>query len=216
MRPALLAVLLALGTYPESAAADDAARFDAHGCRSCHRIGVRGGDSGPDLTMVGHRRPSAWLEVWLKSPRAFKRDTLMPEQGLSESDLKALVEFLSAQKGRAWGDRRPWDMVYGAEQGKLIYSRAGCVACHGPAGRGGHLNPGAHGDIIPALRPLMGTYTAKELKTKLRRGVVPEVHAGPPAAVNMPAWEGVLSDSELDALVEYLLTLAETPTKGDW
>jgi len=48
---------------------------------------ARGGNTGPDLTLVGHRRPRAWLEKWLASPRAYKHDTEMPEQGLSASDL---------------------------------------------------------------------------------------------------------------------------------
>lgn len=212
--PMLLGAL-ALILAASSAAASPApsARFDAHGCRACHKIGARGGNAGPDLTMVGHRRPKGWLEKWLASPRAYKHDTEMPEQGLSAADRLALAEFLSAQKGQAWGKSRPWR----AEgDGRTIYVRAGCVACHGPAGRGGHPNPGAHGDVIPALAPLMGTYKKDELIWKLRRGVVPETHGGPPADVDMPAWDGFLDEAELGALADYLLTLAKTDPKDDF
>ena len=93
-------------------------RFDAAGCRACHRIGPLGGDSGPDLTLVGFRRPRGWIETWLKSPRAWKPDTKMPEQGLSASDRGALADFLSAQKGQAWGNERPWDGVSSTEKGR--------------------------------------------------------------------------------------------------
>src|SRR5690349_4179384 len=93
MRSFALALLL-----PVSAAASGAPLFDAHGCRSCHKLGERGGNSGPDLTVVGHRRPKAWLEKWLHSPRAYKGDTRMPEQGLSAADRAALADFLSEQK----------------------------------------------------------------------------------------------------------------------
>ncbi|MEQ1917869.1 MAG: c-type cytochrome, partial [Elusimicrobiota bacterium] len=175
----ILAILLL--TSPGLSAATPAALFDAQGCRSCHKIGERGGNSGPDLTMVGHRRPRSWIEKWLESPRSYKHDTGMPEQGLSVRDRAALADWLSTLKGADWGNRRPWDMVYGAEQGRLIYGRAGCIACHGPAGRGGHPNPGAHGGIIPALAPLMATYKKEELISRIKRGVIPEVHAGPPA-----------------------------------
>ncbi len=198
-------------------ASEPAALFDAHGCRSCHKVGYKGGNAGPDLTLAGHRRPQAWLEKWLASPRHFKPDTRMPEQGLPAADRAALAAWLSRQKGRAWDTVEPWDAV--AEplaKGRMIYTRAGCVACHGPAGRGGHPNPGAHGGVIPALGPLMGTYTADELKAKLKRGVVPEVHDGPPAEVNMPGWEGVLDETELDALASYLLTLAQDQSKDGW
>lgn len=208
----MLAVLF-LASASAALAADPAALFDAHGCRACHKIGPRGGNAGPDLTLVGHRRPKAWIEKWLASPRAYKHDTEMPEQGLSAPDRLALAEFLSTQKGRAWGAARPWAAEGG---GRAIYVRAGCVACHGPAGRGGHPNPGAHGGVIPALAPLMGTYKKDELISRIKRGAVPEVHGGPPADVSMPGWGGVLSDAELGALADYLLTLARTDPKDDF
>ncbi len=212
-----LTVVLALAALASHAVASDPAPlFDSHGCRSCHKIGERGGNAGPDLTMVGHRRSHEWLDRWLASPRAYMHDTKMPEQGLAATDRKALADFLSTLKGAAWGSRRPWDMVYGVDQGRIIYLRAGCVACHGPAGRGGHPNRGAHGDIIPALPALLATYTKDELISRIKRGFVPETHGGPPAKVDMPAWEGVLSASELNALADYLLTLAKTDPKDEF
>ena len=199
-----------------SRADEGAARFDAAGCRACHRIGPRGGDAGPDLTLVGFRRPRAWIANWLKSPRAWKPDTKMPDQGLSDADRGELADFLSAQKGQAWGEARPWISLPAAEQGRAIYVHAGCIACHGALGRGGHPNPGAHGDVIPALAPLMGTYTAAELMAKIKDGVTPDGHDGLTPVVVMPAWNAVFSDDEYDALTKYLLSLAESQPKSDW
>lgn len=197
--------------------ADDAAgRFDAAGCRACHRVGLRGGDAGPDLTLVGVRRPRAWIETWLTSPRHWKTDTQMPEQGLPVSDRSALAAWLSEQKGQGWDGARPWAGLTGAAAGKTIYLRAGCVACHGAAGKGGHPNPGAHGDVIPALAPLMATYKADELKAKLKRGVIPDGHDGMTPVVVMPAWKDTLTDDELDTLTIYLLSLGEGQPKTDW
>ena len=190
-----------------SAAAEPSALFDAHGCRSCHKIGERGGNSGPDLTLVGHRRPKAWIEKWLESPRAYKHDTKMPEQGLSAADRAALAAFLSGQKGQSWEIRHP------PLDGKAIYARAGCVACHGPGGRGGHPNPGGRGGWIPALPPLMGTYNKEELITKLKRGAKADAEPGRVAEVDMPGWDGVLEANELDALANYLLTLSKPGPK---
>jgi mono/diheme cytochrome c family protein len=197
-------------------AAGGAARFDTAGCRSCHRVGPRGGDSGPDLTLVGVRRPRAWIENWLKSPRAWKNDTKMPDQGLSNADRRAIAAFLSEQMGQAWDHHRPWSALPATEKGHEIYVRAGCIACHGVAGRGGHPNPGAHGDIIPALAPLMGTYTPEELKVKIRNGVIPDGHEGMSPAVVMPAWNRILNDDDLNALTAYLLSLAGSQPKSDW
>ena len=195
---------------------EGAARFDAAGCRACHRLGPHGGDSGPDLTLVGFRRPRTWIANWLKSPRVWKPGTKMPDQGLSDADRGALADFLSTQKGQAWGEERPWMSLPAAERGRAIYVRAGCIACHGAAGRGGHPNPGAHGDIIPALAPLMGTYTYDELKAKIKYGVTPDGHDGLTPVVGMPAWKNILSEDELDALTKYLLSLAESQPKPDW
>ena len=157
--------------------------------------------------------PKPWLEVWLASPRAYKHDTLMPEQGLSASDRAALADWLSARKGADWGNRRPWDTKYGVEQGSLIFARAGCVACHGPAGRGGHPNRGGRGGFIPALPPLLATYKKDELISKLKRGAKADPEPGQIAAVDMPGWAGVLNDAELDALADYLLTLGKPGPK---
>jgi mono/diheme cytochrome c family protein len=212
MRGSQLLLIAAALLLSASARADEGpARFDAAGCRACHRVGPYGGDSGPDLTLVGFRRPRAWIEAWLKSPHAWKPDTRMPEQGLSEADRGALADFLSAQKGQAWGAARPW-----SHDGREIYVHAGCIACHGVDGKGGHPNPGARGDVIPALAPLMGTYTAAELKSKIAGGVTADGHDGMTPAVAMPAWKSVLSDDELDALTAYLLSLAASQPKQDW
>lgn len=214
MRSWILAAALAASSA--ASASEPAALFDAHGCRACHKIGERGGNAGPDLTMAGHRRSRAWLDKWLASPRAYKHDTEMPEQGLSAGDRSALADYLSAQKGQAWA-RRPWLAREGGRpDGRLIYRLAGCVACHGPAGRGGHPNPGGRGGLIPPLPRLLATYTKDELVSKLKRGAKADADPGRTAEVDMPGWDGVLDAAELDALADYLLALAKADPKDDF
>lgn len=194
---------------------EGAARFQAHGCAACHRVGHRGGDAGPDLTTVGHRRERTWMDEWIAHPRRFKHDALMPKQGLTDGERMLLARYLSEQKGQAWGERRPWGGLAGLPAGRLIFAR-NCVGCHGPEGRGGHPNPGAHGNVIPALPALLATYTAAELRSKVAKGEITETHDGKPAMVNMPGWNGILSERELDDLTSYLLSIAKADSKSDF
>ena len=122
--------------FPEAvidvlASPSNRAVFEAAGCRSCHRVGGKGGDAGPDLTLVGHRRSRAWLEVWLSKPSAWKADTRMPDPRLAPGDRAAIADYLASLKGPGlW--RRPG--LSGAELGRAVYRKAGCAACHGGAG----------------------------------------------------------------------------------
>ena len=194
--------------------------FDAAGCRACHRIGGSGGNSGPDLTYVGFRRSKAWLELWLRSPHAWKPDTRMPEFRPRPGALGALAEYLSSLRGQRYRVDPPWrrrSSLDPAERGRVIYDRVGCVACHGPGGAGGHPNNNVPGGAIPPLRDLVGTYTDEELVRRIASGKRPDKEdpSGPEPLVLMPAWREVLGDEDIAAVAAYLRTLA--PASGaDW
>lgn len=192
--------------------------FDAAGCRACHRIGDRGGNSGPDLTLAGLRRGPDWLRLWLKDPKAWKHDTRMPDFRLAGGDLDALVAYLSGLKGADWGGVPPWRRKTGRDVGGVIFDRAGCVACHGPGGKGGHPNSNVPGGQIPSLAAVAGTYTEGELVRRIRFGRKPEKAdpEGPEPLVQMPAWGGVLDDSELAAVAAYVKRLAAAEPQAEW
>ena len=178
--------------------------FEAAGCLSCHRVGAHGGDSGPDLTFVGFRRSPEWLEMWLKDPREWKHDTLMPYMRLGPASRRALVAYLGSLRGQEAPGREEWS-------GKDVYLRAGCVACHGAGGRGGHPNNNVPGSAIPALDVIAGTYTRDELIRKISLGSHPAKAdpAGPEPMVSMPAWKDALSPREIEAVADYLLSKAK-------
>ncbi|HVR85413.1 MAG TPA: cytochrome c, partial [Planctomycetota bacterium] len=171
---------------------------------------------------VGFRHSSAWLELWLKDPRAWKPDTLMPDKALSPAARAAIVSYLATLKGQDWSKgKRPWDTPGdAASRGRLIYLRAGCVACHGPGGAGGYPNNNVAGGKIPALDDVSQTYTKKELIDKIRRGVTSPVKndpKGPDPLVFMPPWGRALDDSELGMVADYLLRLKTgKAAKTDW
>lgn len=212
---AILAVLLAAAA--RAAQTPGQALFNEAGCRACHSVGGVGGDAGPDLTFVGFRRAPGWLDAWLRDPRGWKHDTLMPDFRLSAASREALVAYLSSLKGQDFGPRRPW--LDSAAPGRALFARAGCVACHGAEGRGGHPNVNVIGGAIPALRGLSQTYTREELVAKIKRGSRPDkLDPSGPEPVAMPAWGQVLLDDEVAQVADYLLSLGPAPgaAKADW
>lgn len=213
-RPAVLLAAAALAACSKPGAVEAGRAVVAQaGCRACHSIGGAGGDAGPDLTFVGFRRSPEWLDHWLKDPRAWKTDTLMPNLRLEASDRSAAVAYLSSLKGEDFSASRPWDASDvrrdPVERGRMIYLRAGCAACHGPEGRGGHPNNNVPGGLIPGLDRVSAGYTPEELEERIRKGSRPakDDPSGPEPLVRMPAWGEVLREDELRDLAAYLLTL---------
>lgn len=93
-----------------------------------------------------------------------------------------------------------------AVAGAALYTRYGCINCHGPNGLGGVPNPGSPDKSIP---PLSGQDFRKEFNTDakifavIRSGSV----IGRPPITSMPHWGGIIADRDLKALLAYLKTL---------
>lgn len=64
------------------------------GCRTCHRIGGVGALGGPDLTHAKNRLRPAWVFEWIKDPKHFDPQTLMPKVTLADEEAKAITAFL--------------------------------------------------------------------------------------------------------------------------
>lgn len=218
----LAAALAACSLKPPTGPVAGKAYFSQVGCASCHKIGGAGSAVGPDLTLAGFRHSSAWLDRWLASPQAWKPGTVMPDKKLSPAAREAIVSYLATLKGEEWPKGgRPWDGVADpVERGRLIYLRAGCVACHGQGGAGGYPNNNVAGGKIPALSNVAETFTKPELIAKIKRGVPAPVKAdpaGPDPLVFMPSWSQVLDDGDVDAVATYLLKLKpDEAKKPDW
>lgn len=202
MRTTWAALILLAAVAGAAAQPEGRALFDADGCRSCHSIGGVGGNAGPDLTFVGFRHSPRWLDRWLQDPRAWKKGTQMPQFRLSPDDRAALVEYLSSLKGQAFGARHWTD-------GRIIFNKAGCVACHSQNGRGGYPNNNVVGGQIPSLTKVAEGYTKTELMNKIRDGVTPTPAdpSQPAPMVFMPQWGKVLSDDEISDVADFLISL---------
>ncbi|MBI3289049.1 MAG: cytochrome c, partial [Elusimicrobia bacterium] len=133
--PALIIAVAACS--PQSKVEDPIARgerdFNGLGCVKCHKIGDAGVEWGPNLTMLGFRKSSAWIDAWLKDPHAWNQKTVMPNFHLADATRADLVAYLSAQKGQAWKEK-PWTghaaSLPAAQRGKIIFDAVGCVSCH--------------------------------------------------------------------------------------
>ncbi|MBI3298467.1 MAG: cytochrome c [Elusimicrobia bacterium] len=214
MRALWVAVFLA-AVQPAEATLPGKELFDAAGCAACHRVGGVGGNSGPDLSLVGFRRNREWLDLWLAVPRTWKNDTMMPEFALKPAARAALVDYLASLDGPDYHPTPAGDPV---TRGRAVYLRAGCVACHGAKGAGGHPNNNVPGDAIPALAKVAETFSPAELAAKIRRGSVPAAKDPAVSAplVRMPAWGEKLADDEISAVAAYLLSLGADQPREEW
>lgn len=223
----LLAALLSAAcnqTAPTGPAAGKAFFVQA-GCASCHKVGDLGSAVGPDLTLIGLRQSAEWLDLFIKDPQAWKKDTLMPNRRISDEARKAIVDYLAGLKGQDWPKgARPWDapslIKDPVARGRVIYSRAGCVGCHGIDGAGGYPNNNVKGGLVPPLLKAAEGFSKAELVAKIKKGVPrsqKDDEKGPEPMIRMPAWGDILDDAELSALADYLLSLApEGKDKADF
>ena len=96
--------------------------------------------------------------------------------------------------------------------GRAVFSKYGCAGCHGQQGQGGRPNWNATGgQQVPALTYVKEGYTKEALKAFIQRGSQPVAKLdphGPAPSLYMPRWQEKISSEELDALVEYLYSLA--------
>lgn len=69
---------------------------EKYNCSSCHKIGEEGRTFGPDLNGVTRRLRPEIVDTWLRAPRSMNSDTAMPDFNLSDSEITALVAYLTA------------------------------------------------------------------------------------------------------------------------
>lgn len=199
-------------------------RFVGMGCLTCHRVGDQGGgQAGPDLTTVGLRHSTEWLNLWMKAPKEWKPDTAMPTYKVEENVRAEIVSYLATLKGEDYRNHPPWNSAKlktdPEKRGEMIYSRVGCAACHGPRGKGGYPNNNVVGGQIPSLALVRDGFSRDELKRRIAQGRRPEPAdvARSAPMVTMPAWGSYLTEDEMEDLITYLYSLrpAEKPNE-DW
>lgn len=117
-------------------------------CVSCHappptRAALLTGHIGTDLRGAGARLRPLDLELMVRNPRFVKQDTLMPSLFAGPDrdldDIQALTHFLAslrepppAEALPLSGDAAVPAPKVSVDEGRRLYHRLGCVACHAP------------------------------------------------------------------------------------
>jgi len=149
-----------------------------------------------------------------------------PDQGpeLTPDDATALTTYILSARSEKIpheyyipGPKEPTfaDMHFNSrkEAGKWVFDHYGCAACHGLNAKGGRRNFNYQGGgMEPVLVKTIGTYTRDELRKKLQFGVPIVAKDNPKGATPplfMPPWKDRMSSDEMDALMDYLFSIAE-------
>ena len=110
---------------------------------------------GPNLSRIGEKVRSGWLEDWLGQPEAVLRGTRMPNPKLSPDEISSLAAFLRSRKGgRLWrlSTRLPSKTRESALAGEGIFISKGCFKCHLIDGRGVAMGPDLS-NVGPKITP---------------------------------------------------------------
>lgn len=79
-------------------AAQGATLFQSKGCMACHGRQGEGTAIAPSLKGVSTKYDTGYLSRWLKDPAAVKPSATMPNLGLSEAEVEALIAHLQTLK----------------------------------------------------------------------------------------------------------------------
>lgn len=139
--------------------------YDRGGCYACHSFPgyERGRKRGPDLRRIGAKVSADWMRRWLRSPRAVKPATWMPEfwqpsdfegDARGAVEVEAVVSYLMANsaayqpaRGTAGGD---------VSRGKTLVESVGCLGCHITEAAAARPAAGLRRTFGPPLQALRG------------------------------------------------------------
>ena len=71
-------------------------------CSSCHLVGKKGGDEGPELTDIGLHHSVGWLHSYIEDPTRFHPDSKMAAFGppvLSHEEIEEVARYLATLQG---------------------------------------------------------------------------------------------------------------------
>jgi mono/diheme cytochrome c family protein len=121
-------------------------KFEEFACIKCHRPAADdrlaktlAERAGPNLTEVAKRAYPGWIDAWLADPAKLRPQTTMPklftEDERGRAERYAITHYLVALGGGALAPYRmpfnpPDNVRQSFERGRVLYTVAGCAACH--------------------------------------------------------------------------------------
>jgi mono/diheme cytochrome c family protein len=184
-------------------------------CGSCHELARAGtqGQTGPSLDLAfraaladGMNRETIQGVVRDQIKNVLRGSKMPPDlvTGQDAHDVAAYVAYATGKTGEDTGALAQAGLA-GATTGAQIFTAAGCGGCHQLS------TAGTNGTIGPSLDELASAAGKRE-PGKSASQYVHESIVDPDAvtvsgynAGVMPAYEGKLTEKQLDALVDYLL-----------
>lgn len=152
--------------------------FEKVRCQNCHSINGRGGTIAPALDTVGSRRDKGWLVNHFNDPQKVTPGSAMPNFGLLDNEVEALVVYMSSLGGASFTTKAP------------VLFEENCSACH-KIGKNG-------GDVAPDLSGI-GQY---------RDQAWMKIYIENPEKVDpktsMPGFKDSLSNEQIEDLSRYL------------
>jgi mono/diheme cytochrome c family protein len=173
--------------------------YTAKGCRGCHELAgfERPPSIAPVLSHVGDKVDANWLARWLKRPKDYLPDTIMPFFDLPPQEIQSLSAFLLDQKGSR-SELRATVGTADLDQGKRLVDKIGCLGCHKVARQGGDFGP----DL---------SRVAEKIDLSWLQGWIRNPLSYDPETI-MPDFR--LTDDQIEVIAAYLLTLGN-PETGD-
>lgn len=181
----------------------------------------------------GPHTVSNWIHEHFKNPQAITPadpavgipESAMPNYDLTDEEARMLTALVLNYGSQVENENHPIPArlrvpappekpqpvpASSIERGRLVFQKYGCTACHGVEGRGGIRNSNMDvGEEVPPLIYVAEGFTREELKETIREGKYPAraSRERPSPPLWMPSWKQKLSEEELEALVDYLLSL---------
>jgi mono/diheme cytochrome c family protein len=167
------------------------------GCRGCHELAgfERPRSIAPVLSRVGEKVSGNWLAKWLKRPKDYLPDTIMPFFDLPPEEIEALQAFLLTRHGQSLAEGRKMTPADSAK-GKNLVAKIGCLGCHKIADQGGDFGP----DL---------TRVAEKIRPAWPIAWIQNPPSYDPETV-MPDFR--LADDQIGDIAAYLLTLGKRET----
>ncbi|MEX0662297.1 MAG: cytochrome c oxidase subunit II [Balneolaceae bacterium] len=163
----------------------------------------------PDYRVKADVLPNRYTSVWFEAMEIDDSVIFCTEYcGTQHSNMDAVVQVLSQPDFEEWletGDQIDEDMPP-AERGEALVSRQGCQACHSTDGSS-LVGPSFQG-LWNSERTTESGETITADENYIRESIIePDANVVEGYDNVMPAYQGTISDRQIDDIIEYIKTL---------